>query len=197
MQEKKAQGWINYYRKPFLTVGVLILLYIWFFTKPIFEISEPLADLLEGFGTTLMFIGAAGRVFASLTISGRKNHEVVDSEVYSIVRHPLYFFSFLMLVGFCLLISRIEVFVVAIFIFIICFFPMMKNEEKFLEKKFGQNYVDYKNKTPFFIPKLSLYKARKNLEIDFGLVRKTLLDALVAISIIPLIELVQFINYLL
>ncbi len=197
MSAKKVQGLINQYRKSFLVINIAIFSYLWFFTKGFPVIPEPYFDLIEGFAVIIMFIGVLGRVFSSLTIGGKKNQQVIDTEIYSVVRHPLYFFSFLMTLGASLLIGRLDLIIYMIFIFIICFFPMMINEQKFLERKFGDEYIKYKNKTPFFIPNFSLYKARDEILFNHRLVTKTIFDAFFGLLIIPTIEIIEFIKTIL
>ena len=71
---------------------------------------------------------------------------------------------------------------------------MMLNEQKFLEKLYGEEYKNYKTKTPFFIPNFALYKARPNLTINTKLVTKTIFDAFFGLLIIPALEIAEFIK---
>jgi len=195
MSLKTDQGWINHYRKLVLFTGSAFILYVWFFCKPIISIPEPIEDLLEGIGTSLLVIGILGRVFASLTIESHKNERVVDTELYSVVRHPLYFFSFIIVLGIGLLIPNIDVIILLIILYVGCFYPMLINEEKFLERKFGAEYTEYKKRTPRLIPNFSKWKARKTINIDLRLVTRTMLDSSIAFLIFPLVEILEFIKF--
>jgi protein-S-isoprenylcysteine O-methyltransferase Ste14 len=94
----------------------------------------------------------------------RSGHRAISDEIlssprlltdgaFSRVRHPLYaaallFFIFLIV----LTLSLVSLFVfVGIFIF---YDYIAAYEEKFLAKKFGQEYRSYKKRTPKWIPRL-------------------------------------------
>lgn len=195
MSARKKQGWINYYRKPFLFIATLIFFWLWIFTDPFYNFTEDTKDLLEGFGVIIMFTGVLGRIVSSFSISGRKNKQVIKTEIYATVRHPLYFFSFIILLGAAIIISRIDLTIFATVVYIACFFPMMKNEEKYLEGLFGEEYIKYKKQTPFFLPNFSKFKAAENdIVINHKLVMRTIYDAFFALLIIPGIEVVEYVR---
>ena len=202
MSEKKqtcnltAQGWINKNRKPFLFANLLIFLGIWFFTNPLWLLSYHTLDIMEGLGSLFLIAGVLGRIYSSLTIASHKNKEIVKTEIYSVVRHPLYFFSFFIAVGIGLLTGRPELLLYITSFYLICFYPMILNEERYLIDKFGKEYTDYKKQVPMLIPNFSKWKAREKMEINVRLVTKTLLDGSLYLLIIPMIEIVDFIKYL-
>ncbi|MCL2748969.1 MAG: isoprenylcysteine carboxylmethyltransferase family protein [Alphaproteobacteria bacterium] len=189
-----TQGWINKHRKTFLLVNTLVFLGFWFFTNPLIPFSYQLKDLLEGFGSLLLIAGVLGRMYSSLTIASHKDQQVAKTEIYSVVRHPLYFFSFLIAIGIGLLTGRMELLLYIIVFFLACFYPMILNEERFLEGKFGKEYTDYKKQVPMLIPNFSKWKARERIEINMRLVTRTILDGSLFLLIIPLIEIVNYVK---
>jgi hypothetical protein len=91
-------------------------------------------------------------------ISGNKRRELVTDGPYSIVRHPLYVFSLIGALGIGLGSENILI-PALIIIFYLFYYPFtILAEEKKLTNKFGQAYLDYMERTPRFLPKLSLYK---------------------------------------
>ncbi len=190
---RKQQGWINYYRKPFLFVGALILLGWGFLTKPepYLKISEEVSIVLEEIGLILIFLGIITRVFSSLSIGSHKNQKVVDTGLYSLVRNPLYLGSFLILLGVAMFTTRIDVMALMIILYIICFYPMVLNEEKYLQDKFGDDYLAYKKTVPRIIPKLAKWQIPETMTINVSLVRKTLTDSLCVLLIVIIIEVIE------
>lgn len=192
MSSRKEQGWINYYRKHFIVTCLIGLGAYWFYVPSQVPVSPHLADILKAFGALFLFAGAMGRVVASFTMASRKNSTVINTELYSVVRHPLYFFSFIMVLGVSLLTGRPDISFLVIAIFFVCFYPMMLNEEKFLQNMFGDDYTNYMKTTPRFIPKFSQWRGSEEVTINLPLVLRTLFDASVALLLIPLVEILEY-----
>jgi len=107
-------------------------------------------DLKSMLGLTTIVSGLALRSWAAGIL--HKTSELTTSGPYALVRHPLYVGSFLMMVGFCLLIDDVENiwFVLGPFAFI--FVITLLNEERTLSKKFGQRWQEYVGEVPRFLP---------------------------------------------
>jgi protein-S-isoprenylcysteine O-methyltransferase Ste14 len=153
--------------------AILIVLLV-IFTMPSFE-QDGLADILfETLGLFLLTICSMGRLWALLYISGKKTHEVIMEGPYSIMQHPLYFFSFIGAVGIGLVSENILV-LGAIVIFYLSYYPLtILSEEKKLAKKFGQAYIDYAKRTPKFLPKPSLYQSPDYFVVNADIFLKNL-----------------------
>ncbi len=129
------------------------------FTMPSFKQGGLLDILSDTFGLFLLTVCSMGRLWALLYISGKKTHEVSTDGPYSIVRHPLYLFSFIGAIGIGLASDNILV-LAALVIFYLLYYPLtILSEENTLTKKFGQAYIDYAKCTPRFLPKPSLYQS--------------------------------------
>ena len=153
--------------------AVLVLLLV-IFTMPSFK-QGGLADILsDTFGLFLLTVCSMGRLWALLYISGKKTHEVITDGPYSIVRHPLYLFSFIGAIGIGLASDNILVLAVLV-IFYLSYYPLtILSEEKTLTKKFGQAYIDYAKRTPRFLPKPSLYKSPDTFAVNADIFLKNM-----------------------
>jgi protein-S-isoprenylcysteine O-methyltransferase Ste14 len=153
--------------------AVLILLLV-IFTMPSFKQGD-LADILtDTSGLFLLTVCSMGRLWALLYISGKKTQEVITDGPYSIVRHPLYFFSFIGAIGIGLASDNMLV-LAALVIFYLSYYPLtILSEEKTLTKKFGQAYINYAKYTPRFLPKLSLYKSPSQVVINADIFLKNI-----------------------
>ena len=103
-------------------------------------------------GTTLK--GTSGRnrkkqVAESLNSTG----------IYSIVRHPLYLGNYCIWIGIAFYVFNIMFVIIISFLFWLFYERIMFAEERFLERRFGKEYLDWSNKIPAFFPALSKYKA--------------------------------------
>ena len=128
-----------------------------------------------GFSLASIFLGHLIRVQVILArqdaTSGRnRNEQVADSlntkGWYSIVRNPLYVGNFLIWFGLSLYLFSFWLSLTLVLMFWMYYERIIFAEEAFLTRKFGQQYSDWCNKTPVFIPKI---RAFKSLDYEFSL----------------------------
>src|SRR5579871_3425525 len=79
----------------FAVLAVLLLL----ISQPWMADDNPLRQMMMWLGYALVIAGAFGRAYCSAFIGGRKNDVVVREGPFSVVRNPLYVFSFMAAVG--------------------------------------------------------------------------------------------------
>jgi protein-S-isoprenylcysteine O-methyltransferase Ste14 len=80
---------------------------------------------------------------------------LVVNGLYGVVRNPMHVGWTVLLIGVAVLMQSSTLLVIFIPLFIIVHIVYLKFvEEKELEKKFGQAYIDYKKKVPMFFPRL-------------------------------------------
>ena len=193
-QQRKAQGWINYRRRPLLVALFVGLIVYWVLVPEPWPLVPEQWTLLKAGGFLLVAIGGAGRIVAALTIASHKNRQVVDVGLHSVMRHPLYFFSFLLVMGVAPFTERLDVGLLMGGIFLLFFFPMMLNEEKYLKNLFGAHYVDYTQRVPRFLPNFAKWRAPEEMTINLKLVIQTAFDASVAALLIVLFEVVHYVS---
>lgn len=175
----------------FFAVLVMLLVIL---TGPSFK-QGGLADiLLDTSGLFLLTICSMGRLWALLYISGKKTQEVITDGPYSIVRHPLYLFSFIGAIGIGLVSNNILV-LAAVIIFYLSYYPLtVLSEEKTLTKKFGQTYIDYAKCTPRFLPKLSLYKSPENFHVNAHIFLKNMVMGMWFIWVFIFLNIIQMLQ---
>ena len=79
---------------------------------------------------------------------------VIDG-LYGMVRNPMHLGWTIVLIGLAVLLQTFTLLVIFIPLFVLVHIIYIRFvEEKELEKKFGQAYIDYKKHVPMFIPKL-------------------------------------------
>ena len=152
--------------------------------------------ILEFSGFFLVIVGVLGRIWSSLYIEGNKTNSLVTNGIYSICRNPLYFFSFLLLLGYCLLIKSFIVSFMAMLMLIIVYPRTIKYEEEKLLKIHGDDYLNYFNNTPKFIPNLFLFKKTEKsykIKIDINKIENVLIESL---GFILFFEIIRLLNYL-
>lgn len=83
-------------------------------------------------------------------IPSEDNTEFVSNGIYKISRNPAFVGFDLMYIGICLLYCNILTIIFSIFTIIMLHFQILQ-EEKYLEKTFGEKYIIYKNKVYRYI----------------------------------------------
>mgnify|MGYP002622631063 CR=1 FL=1 len=125
------------------------------------------------------FLGQVVRAIAIGTAnkytSGRNTKEQVADAlntkgIYSTVRHPLYLGNYLMWIGIVLYVLNPWYVIVVTLLFWLYYERIMFAEERFLERKFGEDYISWSKSVPAFIPSMKNYKKS---EIPFSM--KTIL----------------------
>jgi protein-S-isoprenylcysteine O-methyltransferase Ste14 len=107
--------------------------------------------------------------------SGRNTKEQVAEAlntkgIYSTLRHPLYLGNYFMWIGIIIYTFNIWFFIICSLLFWLYYERIMFAEERFLERKFGDNYINWSLKVPPFLPSFKNYE---KTEIPFSL--KTIL----------------------
>ena len=133
---------------------------------------------MDSLGLLMIAIAVLGRIWSSLYICGYKNKQIIDQGPYATVRNPLYFFSFIGVVGIALSSQNI-VFMGLILTLFFLYYPMVIiNEERRLTQFLGDAFEAYKKKTPRFIPNISNYHQPKSYQVDIATFTRSFLDGI-------------------
>ena len=92
------------------------------------------------------------------TREGQVAEELNTTGIYSIIRHPLYLGNYLMWIGIVIFTYNIYFIVIISLAYWLYYERIMFAEERFLEKKFGQAYLDWSMKAPAFFPAFKKYR---------------------------------------
>lgn len=115
----------------------------------------------EGIGALMILSGCAANIAGRFNLGANwgnqvriyEAHELVETGLYRIVRHPLYASIILMFLGACLIYQTFAGLVLVLIIFIPFMTYRAKQEEKLLSERF-EGYKDYMEKTGRFFPKM-------------------------------------------
>ncbi|MFO8019956.1 MAG: isoprenylcysteine carboxylmethyltransferase family protein [Promethearchaeia archaeon] len=126
------------------------------FQIPLLRISISLVHVILSLPFILLstWLGIAGVKDLSLEVSEtHRANNVVDTGVYSKVRHPQYLGAILAHLGFSLLLSALFSLFVTPVIILYNYITAWKEEQE-LKKEFGEDYKKYTEKVPMFIPRV-------------------------------------------
>ena len=97
--------------------------------------------------------------------SGSDGNSFISDGIYSVCRNPLYFFSFVGLLGILFLKGQLILVILGAVLFLLIYRFTILGEEKFLSDKFGDSYKEFLKNTPRFFPDFSRFKYSERLEI--------------------------------
>jgi protein-S-isoprenylcysteine O-methyltransferase Ste14 len=143
-------------------ISPIVFLIVWALDSFIFKWSIGLSEFVPWpirvgvgiviFGVSMALMRAAEQVL----FHGEQKMEVITEGILSHVRHPLYLGGLLIYVGF--IVSTFSIISAGLFILIVIAYNQLASyEEKDLTRIFGEQYTEYKNKVPKWIPS---FKAR-------------------------------------
>jgi protein-S-isoprenylcysteine O-methyltransferase Ste14 len=156
----------------FTDIGQLILLTlflaVWITDSFLFHYTDFLAQFVPLYirlpmGLAVLIVSAFFALTAHRTVFGDtvESSTLLTGGVFGVVRHPMYFGSWLFFVG--LMISTLSLASALVCAAILIFYyGVSRSEEKLLAQKFGPEYQEYKKRVPMFFP-LKLGKRRHSV----------------------------------
>ena len=130
--------------------------------------------------------------------SGRNTKEQVaevlnSTGMYSMLRHPLYLGNYLIWLGISLASFNIYFAIIMSLLFWIYYERIMFAEERFLERKFGEDYLNWASKLPVFLPSILNFKKSDTTFSVFTVLRREYASVLAAVVGFVFIEILR--NY--
>jgi protein-S-isoprenylcysteine O-methyltransferase Ste14 len=96
-----------------------------------------------------------------------KLEKLTISGPYGFVRHPLYLGTGLLAVGFIIMLRIHYAGALLFLVMSAVYYRTIKNEEKMMEQKFGDQYINYKHKVPCIVPTIFPYRQGERWPFSF------------------------------
>lgn len=130
-----------------VTLAVTEGLSIWF--SPVFRITEDYRSLVI-VATVIALVGFSLNLTAAFgMLSAYKKDQLATKGLYALFLNPMYTFQILFTVPGLLLLLNSWLTLLTVVPVFIAFKVFVKEEEEYLEKKFGLQYLDYREKVLF------------------------------------------------
>ena len=157
-------------------------------TAPVWERGSIVSLGLRDLGAIAVFLGIAGRCWATMYVGGRKNRELVVSGPYRYTRNPLYLASSIAALGVGLLFGSIVLGVALFALSVAVFLYVIGREERTLLRLFGGDYGNYRHRVPMLLPDWHSpgfpYQSA-DVSVSPGAVRTTFLHACTFLLALP------------
>lgn len=139
-------------------VGLLLLSH-----RPLF--APAAAQVANWAGFVLLLVCAFGRLWSLQYLAGFKSRRVISDGPYSIVRNPLYLFSFCGAAGLALAANH-SLFFLALLLAYVVYYPfVVVSEERGLRQILGSEYENYCRRVPRFLPRFGGFHEPESYEI--------------------------------
>lgn len=163
--------------------GVIFSVWI-IITAPKFDNLSIIFNII---GLLLLFIGILGRLYATLYIGGMKNagqdgNSFICDGIYKVCRNPLYFFSFIGLLGLLFIKGEISLIIIGGILFLLIYRFTILGEEAYLRGRFGESYEKFLKEVPRFFPNFSNFSYEERVEFRPFFLHKEMKRALVWIA---------------
>ncbi len=139
-------------------VGFLYGLVFLYFSRP-----DP---HLLGAGLLVAAAGLSVRIWAAGHLE--KWRRLAVNGPYRFTRNPLYFGSFLMVLGFTLASARFFLLILFLLLFVLLYRPVMRREEMELCDEYGEDYLVYRERVSLFLPGRPLPASWRGRESSFS-----------------------------
>jgi protein-S-isoprenylcysteine O-methyltransferase Ste14 len=180
-------SWSERLRKPLSAAFVVMWLIVAVLFRPA-GFDARWREVSEHAGGLLLIGAALGRIWAHAYIGSRKNLQLCCEGPYSLTRNPLYFFSFLGVVGAGLALQIPLLAVAGGMAFLAYYRPVIRAEEGRLAALFGAGFAAYRSAVPRFWPRLRGWRNADALVLSPRLFARTLGDVFWFLAAILFIE---------
>jgi len=171
---------------------VLLMVLIFFKTLYPYWRNEFWDEAFDTLGIVLVLFGFLFRI-ASRGYKAEKSQGgriLVKDGPYALIRHPMYFGTFLIGCGIISLLFSTWAVFLFIFIYIVIYLPVIKKEEKLLLSRFGEEYIAYRQTVSAYFPKILSVK-NKNFIFRLKWVRKEFFSLVITLILIFGIEIAE------
>lgn len=146
-------------------------------------------------GYSLVRVAIIGRAWTALYLIGNKKFTLVTVGPYAMCRNPLYFFTFLGLIGIGFAAGSLFV-VVLIGAWFAVYYPfVIRKEERTLRALHGEAFSTYRTSTPPFFPRLMALRDTAEWSVLPGKVRQTTKDYVWMVWGLGFVQLIAFLHF--
>ncbi len=151
--------------------------------------EHPAHAIMEWTGHIFVILCVLGRSYCAAYIGGRKNDELITEGPFSIVRNPLYVFSFIGIAGIGMQSGMLTMLALLILGFALYYPRVVAHEEAYLLNKFGDTYHRYMKITPRWWPRWNNWHEPETIITQPRMLREAMRDASAFFIPFPVFEL--------
>jgi hypothetical protein len=134
--------------------------------------------IIQWLGFIMVVITTLGRIWCFVYISGYKDDRLVQYGPYSLVRNPLYVFSFIGTIGLGFASENLLVLALMVILFSVFYPSVIDEEESSLMALYGKSFEAYRDKTPRWIPDFKHFTESEEYTVKPRIFVKAMLESM-------------------
>ncbi len=175
-------------------IFIILFFMVAIFSAPKIQPHSLLAASMHWLGCLFITICVLGRIYCSILIAGKKTLELIQTGPFSLVRNPLYVFSFIGMIGIAMQFTIITIPVLLAVVFCVYYPKVVSVEEQRLNAMFGQSFEEYKKQVPRWLPRTLKMKMVDSIETNPKIILKSMRDASMFFLSVPAFALLAFLH---
>jgi len=157
---------------------VVLLLLLLLFTSHSWQEHTFFDMIIQWLGFIMVVITTLGRIWCFVYISGYKDDRLVQYGPYSLVRNPLYVFSFIGTIGLGFASENLLVLALMVILFSVFYPSVIDEEESSLMALYGKSFEAYRDKTPRWIPDFKHFTESEEYTVKPRIFVKAMLESM-------------------
>jgi protein-S-isoprenylcysteine O-methyltransferase Ste14 len=176
-----------------IVVSLLLLL---LFTSHSWQEYTFFDMLIQWIGFILIVITTLGRIWCFVYISGYKDDRLVQFGPYSLVRNPLYVFSFIGTIGLGLASENLLALALMVILFSVFYPSVVDEEESNLKAIYGKMFEDYIKKTPRWIPDFKHFYELEEYTVKPRIFVKAMLESMWFLLFFLILQVIENLHHM-
>ncbi|MSR14161.1 MAG: isoprenylcysteine carboxylmethyltransferase family protein [Gammaproteobacteria bacterium] len=177
-------------RDTYLILGLCLVASI--FTRPLSGLESAPHKFFDMLGQVAIGLCVVSRIYCTAFIGDHKNRNLITDGPFAMCRNPLYFCSFVGVLGIAMMSNHLVLLLLIPLLFVLVYHSVIRREEAKLRQMFGAEYLRYCETTPRFWPRIGRFSTPASLTISARLLGNAVLDGVVWFFALPVFEFVEY-----
>jgi len=151
---------------------------------------------IQWLGFIFIVSATLGRIWCFIYISGYKDDRLIQYGPYSLVRNPLYVFSFIGTIGLGLASENLLALVLMVILFCVLYPSVVDDEESNLKALHGNAFETYIQRTPRWIPNFKHYNEIEEYPVKPRIFIKAMLESMWFLLFFMILQVIENLHHM-
>jgi hypothetical protein len=151
---------------------------------------------IQWLGFMMLVATTLGRIWCFLYISGYKDDRLVQFGPYSLVRNPLYVFSFIGTIGLGFASENLLALALMVILFIVLYPSVVDEEESKLKAVYGKEFEAYIKNIPRWIPDFKHFNESEEYAVKPRIFIKAMLESMWFLLFYMILQVIETLHHM-